>query len=58
MSFFTWFNDDGSSTAQVSNYLWIYVVFTIFSTALTIGLWYYFNIWRKQKKAVDKYPLV
>lgn len=52
MSFFTWFNDDtGSSEAKVSSYIWIYISFTVVATVLTIGLWYYFNMWRRAGKS-------
>lgn len=55
MSFFTWFNDDGGSTAQISSYFWVYVVFTVVSTVLTVGLWYYYNIWRHhQSPQIDE----
>lgn len=59
MSFFTWFNDDGSSTAQISSYFWVYIVFTVVSTILTVGLWYYYNIWRhsKAQKVDEEMPL-
>lgn len=60
MSFFTWFSDGGSSQARVSSYVWIYIIVTTVFTALTIGLWYYFNIWRRAGKrtAEEEQPLV
>ncbi|KAF2265257.1 hypothetical protein CC78DRAFT_616160 [Lojkania enalia] len=48
MTFFNWSNDAG--TPIVSTYLWIYVLITVFFTALTIGLWYYVVIWRPSHK--------
>ena len=47
MTFSTWFSEDGSSEAEVSSYIWVYVLFALVSTTLTIGSGYYFNIWRK-----------
>ncbi|KAF2823103.1 hypothetical protein CC86DRAFT_76131 [Ophiobolus disseminans] len=45
MTFFDWFDDEGKT--RVSSYLWIYVVVTIVFTAITIGLWYFFVIFRR-----------
>lgn len=45
MTFFDWFDDDGKT--RVSSYLWIYVVVTIVFTAVTIGLWYFFVLFRR-----------
>jgi hypothetical protein len=44
MTFFDWSGDKGK--ARVSSYLWIYVVVTVFFTAITIGLWYFFVMFR------------
>ncbi|KAJ0122627.1 hypothetical protein J7T55_003142 [Diaporthe amygdali] len=54
MSFFTWFDDDGNSRAQVSSFVWIYVLFALVSTTLTIGSWYHFNIWRKHSRRISQ----
>jgi cbb3-type cytochrome oxidase subunit 3 len=60
MTFFNWF--DSSGEAQVSGYIWIYVLFTVLFTMVTIGLWWYFLIYKtsKAKKPVDEeaVPLV
>ncbi|KAF2003563.1 hypothetical protein P154DRAFT_573160 [Amniculicola lignicola CBS 123094] len=51
MTFFNWSSDPGSPT--VSAYLWVYVLMTVLSTSLTIGLWYYvvvYRVKRAQKK--------
>ncbi|KAI1747212.1 hypothetical protein F4782DRAFT_522023 [Xylaria castorea] len=45
MTFFSWSNDGGQPA--ISGYLWIYIVITTFFTLLTLGLWYYFNIYRR-----------
>lgn len=45
MTFFDWSNDGGKPA--VSGYLWIYLVVTLFFTLITVGLWYYFNIYRR-----------
>jgi hypothetical protein len=45
MTFFDWHDDQGQ--ARVSRYLWIYVVVTVSFTAITIGLWYYFVMFRR-----------
>jgi hypothetical protein len=51
MTFFNW-SDDGS-TARVSKYLWIYVVVTVIFTAMTIGLWYFFVLFRRSSPKKD-----
>ncbi|KAI0551682.1 hypothetical protein F4679DRAFT_572027 [Xylaria curta] len=51
MTFFSWPGDSGNPA--ISGYIWIYVVITAFSTIITLFLWYYFNIYRKQV-SVDK----
>jgi hypothetical protein len=51
MTFFDWFGYGGK--AQVSGYLWIYVVVTVFFTAITIGLWYYFVIFRRSGRKIS-----
>ncbi|KAF3765540.1 hypothetical protein M406DRAFT_355963 [Cryphonectria parasitica EP155] len=60
MSFFSWFNNSGSSQVQVSSYIWVYITVTVVCTVLTIGLWYYFNIWRRTgpKKQEEEKALV
>jgi len=45
MTFFDWFDDDGKT--RVSSYIWIYVVVTTLFTAITIGLWYFFVLFRR-----------
>lgn len=54
MTFFNWSNETDSP--NVSKWLWIYVLITVFFTALTIGLWYYIVIFRpaRQGKRVDE----
>lgn len=47
MTFFDWNGNDGKTL--VSNYLWIYVVVTVFFTAITVGLWYFFIIFRRSR---------
>ncbi|KAH4265087.1 hypothetical protein HBH64_008030 [Parastagonospora nodorum] len=47
MTFFDWNGDDGKTL--VSKYLWIYVVVTVFFTAITVGLWYFFVIFRRSR---------
>ncbi|KAI0506868.1 hypothetical protein F5B22DRAFT_622347 [Xylaria bambusicola] len=46
MTFFDWSGNSGQPV--VSKYIWIYVLFTLLVTLITIGLWYYFNIYRRQ----------
>ncbi|KAI1133267.1 hypothetical protein F5Y10DRAFT_260148 [Nemania abortiva] len=41
MTFFNWQGTDGEST--VSSFIWIYVVFSVLFTALTLLAWYYFG---------------
>lgn len=38
---------------MVSSYLWIYVVVTLFFTAITLGCWYFFVIFRRSVKKQD-----
>lgn len=45
MTFFDWKPDNG--TARVSSYLWIYVLVTVIFTGVTIGLWYFFVVYRR-----------
>lgn len=45
MTFFDWGGSDGKT--RISRYLWIYVTVTVFFTLITIGLWYFFVIFRK-----------
>jgi hypothetical protein len=48
MTFFNWSGEDGK--ARVSSYLWIYVVVTLCFTAITIGLWYFFVVFRQKAR--------
>ncbi|PSR85615.1 hypothetical protein BD289DRAFT_254186 [Coniella lustricola] len=50
MSFFSWFSESGTSQVQVSSYIWIYIAVALVFTVITIGLWYYFNIWRRPER--------
>jgi hypothetical protein len=45
MTFFDWNADTGS--ARVSSYLWIYILVTVIFTGITIGLWYFFVVYRR-----------
>jgi heme/copper-type cytochrome/quinol oxidase subunit 2 len=45
MTFFNWNADTGN--ARVSSYLWIYIVVTVIFTGVTIGLWYFFVVYRR-----------
>lgn len=45
MNFVDWNNDDGN--VKVSSYVWIYVLVTVFFTGITIGLWYFFVVYRR-----------
>jgi hypothetical protein len=56
MTFFDW--SDSSGGARVSSYLWIYVAVTVFFTAITIGLWYYFIIYRRMRRSIDTAEVV
>ncbi|KAH4354395.1 hypothetical protein HBH97_248810 [Parastagonospora nodorum] len=47
MSFFDWNDEDGK--ASVSKHLWIYVVVTVMFTAITIGIWYFFVLFRRSR---------
>ncbi|KAI0127540.1 hypothetical protein BJ170DRAFT_683378 [Xylariales sp. AK1849] len=60
MTFFDW---SGPSGATISGYFWIYVVFTVFFTLLTIGTWWFFVIYRPSRHHTktleeDRIPLV
>lgn len=46
MTFFDWSGPNG--TPEVSTYVWVYIVITVAFTFLTIGLWWYFVIYRQQ----------
>lgn len=53
MTFFDWQGQNGGT--RVSSYLWIYIVVTVIFTAITIGLWYFFVIFRRSgRKAGDE----
>jgi hypothetical protein len=45
MTFFDWVDDAGKP--RVSSYIWIYVVVTAVSAAITISLWYFFVLFRR-----------
>ncbi|KAH8746302.1 hypothetical protein F5882DRAFT_422864 [Hyaloscypha sp. PMI_1271] len=47
MTFFNWGGSNGA--AVVSSQIWIYVLFTVCFTLLTVGTWYYFVIWRQSR---------
>jgi hypothetical protein len=51
MTFFDWFDEDGKT--RVSSYVWIYVVVTAVFTAITIGLWYFFVLFRRPRAPKD-----
>lgn len=51
MTFFDWKGDDGS--ARVSSYLWVYVAITAVCTGITLGLWYYFVVYRKPARITE-----
>lgn len=51
INFVDWNNDDGE--VKVSSYVWVYIVVTVFFTAITIGLWYFFVVHQRQKTTVD-----
>jgi hypothetical protein len=48
MTFFNWSGSNGGG-AEVSSYIWIYVLVTVSFTLLTVGTWYYFVIWRQMR---------
>lgn len=53
MTFFDWSGPD----PEVSSYVWVYVVITVMFTLLTIGLWWYFVIYRQRiarSKVIDE----
>ncbi|KAI0110207.1 hypothetical protein F4814DRAFT_395618 [Daldinia grandis] len=53
MQFFNW-TPSGDSDTVVSPYFWIYVLVTLVTTTLTLGIWY-FALWRgKQRKLASK----
>jgi heme/copper-type cytochrome/quinol oxidase subunit 2 len=51
MTFFDWYDEDGKT--RVSSYIWIYVVVTAVFTAITIGLWYFFVLFRRPKASTS-----
>jgi len=59
MTFFNWFGTNG---AVVSPYLWIYILFTVFFTLLTLGSWWYFVSYRhsrpQKQTSEEEMPLV
>jgi hypothetical protein len=46
MTFFNWF---GAGGEVVSPYFYIYVIFTVFFTLLTLGSWWYFVSYRHSR---------
>ncbi|CAI6287394.1 unnamed protein product [Periconia digitata] len=52
MTFFDWSDPMGES--HVSSHLWVYVVITITFTATTLGLWYYFVMYRRSRRRAMK----
>ncbi|KAF8862500.1 hypothetical protein BDZ45DRAFT_723050 [Acephala macrosclerotiorum] len=44
MTFFNWTGSNGN--AEVSGYIWIYILVTVCFTLVTVGTWYYLSIWR------------
>jgi len=59
MTFFNWFGSEG---AVVSPYFWIYAVFTVSFTLLTLGAWWYFVTYRQSRfrkpRSEEEIPLV
>ncbi|TLD27143.1 hypothetical protein PspLS_04354 [Pyricularia sp. CBS 133598] len=51
MDFFEWKPDD-EGPARVSPFIWIYFVITVLLTLGTVGLWYYFVIYRPLRRQV------
>ncbi|KAK5633815.1 hypothetical protein RRF57_009529 [Xylaria bambusicola] len=49
MSFFDWSGNNGQPL--VSKYIWIYVLCTVLVTLVTLGLWYFLNIYRRRLSA-------
>jgi uncharacterized membrane protein SpoIIM required for sporulation len=45
MTFFNW--SDAQGKTRVSSYIWIYVLVTVLFTVSTLGLWYFFVVYRK-----------
>ncbi|KXJ88267.1 hypothetical protein Micbo1qcDRAFT_166924 [Microdochium bolleyi] len=55
-TFFQW--HDGEPEPQLSSYFWVYIVITVLCTMLTLGLWYYFNVFRRRmKRSKDEYSV-
>ncbi|KAK8081321.1 hypothetical protein PG996_000102 [Apiospora saccharicola] len=58
MSFFNW---QDKTTAVISSFFWVYVLFTVTCTLLTLGLWWYFVICRPKqirKRQSDELSMV
>lgn len=51
MDFFEW-NADDQGLAKVSRYIWLYFIITFLLTLGTLGLWWYFVIYRPSRQSV------
>ena len=51
MTFFNWKDSD---TSVISRFFWVYVLFTVSSTMLTVGSWWYFVIYRPKQRRKDQ----
>ncbi|KAI3391293.1 hypothetical protein diail_7624 [Diaporthe ilicicola] len=51
MTFFDWSGPNGKP--EISSYVWVYVVIAVAFTVLTIGLWWYFVIYRQKPATKD-----
>jgi len=52
MTFFNWSGSNG--TEIVSGYIYIYFIFTIVSTALTVMAWWFFVVYRPARHKKSK----
>ncbi|CZR63864.1 uncharacterized protein PAC_13761 [Phialocephala subalpina] len=52
MTFFNWSGSNGN--AEVSGYIWIYILVTVCFTLATVGTWYYLSIWRHSRPSKPK----
>jgi hypothetical protein len=48
MTFFNW-SMGGSGGETVSQWVWIYVVFTVVFTLATLAVWYYLVVYRERR---------